>query len=81
MEKSRDDVIVKFQQDEQKRISDLNRTTTPGRTANGNKMNGVAEEYQQRLIAANSGKGNGDGGKNRRNLKRTKFSRGRRRPG
>ena len=70
--KSRDDVIVKFQQDEQKRISDLNRTTTPGRTANGNKMNGVAEEYQQRLMAANSGKGNGDNGKKSSHSKKNK---------
>jgi hypothetical protein len=52
--KGRDDVIAKFQQEEQKRLTDLNRITTPGRTVHGNKMNGVAEEYQRMLIAAQS---------------------------
>ena len=60
--KQRDEVIVKFQQDEQKRLTDLNRITTPGRTIHGNKMNGVAEEYQRMLIAeAEKKKGNADG--------------------
>eukprot|EP00943_MAST-04B_sp_MAST-4B-sp1_P003276 g3276.t1 len=59
--KGRDDVIAKFQQEEQKRITDLNRITTPGRTIHGNKMNGVAEEYQRMLIAAQSEKNKGDG--------------------